>query len=119
MEQTSHSRGERKFGCRRTFRAALGVAQIDDHVARAERDHEHRNHLGHPGDAPAPLRLGEAQDCADQRAGMRDTDEEHEVRDVDAPVDGAEHAGHSQAVGELPDPRGGRPRRHSAQSERQ
>ena len=60
--------------------------EVEQDVADAEEQHQHRDHLGHPRDRPAPFGLAQPQDRRDQRAGVADADEEHEIGDVEAPV---------------------------------
>jgi hypothetical protein len=53
----------------------------------------------------APAGVHETKDGGDQRAGVADTDPEHEIRDVEGPVDRVVDPGHAEAHVHLVAPR--------------
>ena len=64
-------------------------------------DHrEDRHRLGGAVDRGAPVLAGEEEHGGDQRAGVADTDPEHEVGDVPAPEDAVGHAPDADAAGD-------------------
>ena len=69
------------------------------------REHgEHGHGFRTAVDGVPPLRTKQVEDGGDQRAGVRDTDPEHEGHDVDAPEDGVRIACDAQALVHLVDP---------------
>ena len=96
---------------------AVGASQIDEDVAHAEHNDHDRDDLSGSGDGSAPLGADDPQDRRNQRPGVTDPDEEDEVGDVEAPVDGSPESGDAQALTILRDVRIGA-ERHDAQKDR-
>ena len=71
---------------------------VDQREQRRGEHGEDRHRLGAAVDRVAPLRSEEEEDRRDQRAGVADTDPEHEGDDVDAPEDGRLVTGDAQTV---------------------
>ena len=83
---------------------AVRPSQVQDDAAQAEEEHEDRDDLGRARDGPAPLGVSEAEDGRDEGPRVADADEEDEVRDVEAPVDGHVQARDGEAPAELRGP---------------
>src|SRR3990172_13390819 len=86
--------------------------EIEEHIPHPEKEHEDSDHLGRPGDRPSPFSLAQAKDGGYQRPGMADPDEEHEIRDVEAPIDRSAQASGAKAMRELIEPGEDGPRGH-------
>ena len=84
----------------------VGAAHVDQHHRRADHQSEDGDCLRHAGNGPAPTGVGHPQDRGDERAGMADPDEEHEVRHVGAPRHVVPHLRHPEPVHELRHPCG-------------
>ena len=108
-EVTSHSSGEREVAGADHVEDAIGAAEVEDHAGHAEEEHQHGDDLGRARDGAPPLRVRQAQDGGDQRAGVADADEEDEIRDVEAPEDRRVEAGHAEAAAQLRPPGEGAP----------
>ncbi|VTR69655.1 hypothetical protein DESC_770030 [Desulfosarcina cetonica] len=82
-------------------------AQVDEGKQPGGAHGEDGHGLGGPGDGVAPAGPKEVQDGRDQGSRMGDTDPEHEIDQVGAPVHGVVLAAHANAHQDLNHPAGG------------
>ena len=83
--------------------------EVDQRKQTGGHDGEDRHRLGRARDSRPPAGTDEMEDRGDERAGVRDTDPENEVDDVDAPAHRDAEAGDAHARFDLVHPARERP----------
>src|SRR5579884_1319654 len=78
---------------------------MDDGKHAADHEREHGDRLGSARDGLAPIRLREAKNGRDQRAGVGDANPKNEVDQIKAPKHRAPDSGHADSFMELITPR--------------
>ncbi len=94
----------------------LGAAHINPNLEQTQDKRKEGNSLGDTRDGASPLGLGHAQNGRDERTGVADANEEHEVREINAPIDRPTQPGDSQAQRPLADQEDRAPQEHQAQN---
>ena len=80
---------------------AFGMTHINDDHRSPDQQGKYGDRFRHARDGAPPLRAGDAQDRRDERPGVADADEEHEIGHVDAPENVIAQAGHDKTVAQL------------------
>ena len=81
------------------------TAEMDQGKHRADHQRKSGDHLRAAGHRTTPPGIHEPKNRGDQRAGMTDPNPEHEVGDVETPVDGPANPGETESEIDLTEPR--------------